>query len=68
MSNFVFLCLLTGLAFAGIAIYRIINDWETVSETIDCFPENIRALAAWHKRRALRRWYRFLNWLGGKTA
>ena len=27
-------------------------------------------MALWlaHKRRALRRWYRFLNWLGGKTA
>ena len=39
---------------------------SVTTEQNDTFPENCHRLAAWHKRRALRRWYRILNLIGGR--
>ena len=30
------------------------KNWALFCETVDCFPENVRRLAAWYKRRFLR--------------
>ena len=32
------------------------RNWALFCETVDCFPENVRRLIAWRKRRILRAW------------
>lgn len=66
MSNFIVVCMIAWFMLAVAGVVWAIQNWDLVRESVDCLPENIRRLASWHKRRALRRWYRILNLIGGR--
>lgn len=66
MSNVIVIAMIAGFMLMGASVVWVIQNWEDVCDGWDNRHDNIRRLAAWHKRRALRRWYRIFNLIGGR--
>ena len=58
----VFLALVieVGIIIFALSLLRE-SRWNLFCDTLDNLPENIKRLAAWHMRRAVRNWYRVLG-------
>ena len=67
MSDFIVVGLFFCAASIGVAVVYTMTHWELFCDSIEHLPENIDRLKEWHKRRALRRWYKILNVIGGKN-
>ena len=61
MSDFIVVGMIFGAVGIGIVAVGIITNWDDVCDGWENRHDNIRRLAAWHKRRALRRWYKLLT-------